>query len=528
MADGRTTGRLRGPARWLLRLLLAGLLAVGGMVLGLRLAGPLERDTALGTASLRVAPALEGTVDAFIPLANWGIRAEPFRAPLVIHVEPRTIDRQAVIRASSGNRGVLAEAQRNGQRAAGDALVRALLWAIGGAAAVAVVAGGFARWVRRRPPRQAAAWSLAIVLIAAAAGGASLLRVQATFDAAAFETPRFYGRGAELGQLLKVASRAQSKGTAYRSQVDRTLSSYAALLRSGGTAGLATPGRRAILVSDLHANTLVLDTIKRLATGSPVFVAGDFAQSGTRAEARALVGPVTDLGEVVAVSGNHDSRLFMRRLAASGAVVLTEEGRLAADGTTDGRPVQRIAGLDVAGFSDPLESRSGDPNDPDRIFSFSERPDGKREYAEAKERVVEWFRTLSPRPDIVLIHHNGLGQALARALAPEEGPPLLVLSGHDHLQHVDRYGQTVVVDAGTVGAGGILGAGKDPIGIAQLELVRGAWPRVIDLVQLEPLSGAAQADRVLLGSPGVCETEPVECHDLEEEEVTEPEDPPEE
>ncbi len=495
---------------WALRGLLVALLAVAGMVLGMRLAGPVERDTALGTVSLRVAPSLHGEVDAFIPLADWGVRANAFRAPLVIHVEPRTIDRQAVIQASAGDTQVLTAAQRDGQRAARDALLRALLWGVCAALAVGLLAAALARrrWT----------WGVAVAGLAVVIGGVSLLLAQHTFRAEAFEAPRFYARGAELGQLLKVSGRARRKTSAYRNQVDRTVSSYATLLSAGGQPGLAPAGQRAILISDLHANTLVLDTLERLATGSPLFIAGDFAQSGTAAEARLLVDRINELGQVVAVSGNHDSRLFMDRLEQAGATVLRTED-----------PPRQIAGRLVAGYSDPLESTSGDPNDPDRVFSFSELPDFEERWAQAKEDVVTWFRGLSPRPEVVLIHHNGLAQALASALMEENGPALLILSGHDHIQHVDRYGPTLVLDAGTAGAGGLLGAGKDAIGVAQLELTGdGAWPRVVDLIELEPISGAAQADRLLPDAPNLCDFERIECHDLDEELPDEPVDPPEE
>lgn len=505
------SAQLRRPApRRVLLALLTLLLALAGIVLGLRLAGPIERETALGDASLRVAPAFDGGIDAFIPLANWGIRAEALEAPLVIHVEPRTIDRQAVIQASAGDTQVLTAAQRDGRDAARDALVRAFLWALGGALAVGAAAAAIARarWT----------WAAAVVSVAAVVSAVSLVLAQRTFDAEAFETPHFYARGAELGQLLKVSGRARRKTAAYRNQVDRTVSSYAQLLSAGGQPGLAPAGRRAVLISDLHANTLVLDTIERIATGSPVFIAGDFAQAGTEAEARLLVDRVTGFGEVVAVSGNHDSAQFMDRLEAAGARVLR----------TEDAPV-RVAGVTVAGYSDPLESRSGDPNDPDRIFSFSELPDFEARWAQARRDIEAWFRDLSPRPDVVLVHHNGLALALGRALLTEGGPPLLILSGHDHVQHVDRFGRTLVVDAGTAGAGGILGAGKDAIGVAQLELAAGqAWPRVIDLVELEPISGRAQADRVLPAAPGFCDAARVVCHEPGEEEPRTPTDPPEE
>jgi predicted phosphodiesterase len=514
-----TVAGMRQAARWTIRVLLVALVAVAGLLLGLRLAGPTERDTALGVVSLRVSPSLDGKVDAFIPLANWGIRADAFRAPLVIHVEPRTIDRQAVIRAAGGEREVLAAAQRDAQDAAGDALLRALAWALAGALLAALLAAAFLHWARRMAWRRAALAGGTVVLAALLLGGGSLLRVQHSFDADAFEAPGFYARGAELGQLLKVAGRKKKTTSgAYRSQVDRTLSSYAELLSAGGGRGLAPAGQRAILISDLHANTLVLDTVERLATGSPVFFAGDFAQSGSRAEAGLLVDRITALGQVVAVSGNHDSSVFMDALEDAGAVVLET-----------GDAPRTIAGVTVAGYSDPLMLTTGDPNDPDRIFSFSELPDFEERWAQAKEDVVAWFRTLSPRPQVVLIHHNGLAQALAAALQEESGPPLTILSGHDHLQHVDLYGNTLVLDAGTVGAGGLLGAGKDAIGVAQFELAAGqAWPRLVDLVELEPLSGAAEAERVLPASAAVCDHRAVECHEPDEKLPDKPKEPPEE
>ena len=54
-------GKLRS---WLLRIGIVAVLAVGGCLLGLRLAGPIDRETALGTVSLRVDASAQGQVDA--------------------------------------------------------------------------------------------------------------------------------------------------------------------------------------------------------------------------------------------------------------------------------------------------------------------------------------------------------------------------------------------------------------------------------------------------------------------------------
>jgi hypothetical protein len=217
---------------------------------------------------------------------------------------------------------------------------------------------------------------------------------------------------------------------------------------------------------------------------------------------------------VVAVSGNHDSRLIMRELAGAGAIVLTDTGRLREDGTTDGEPVQRIGQMRVAGWPDPLEYRGPNPNDPRRIFSFSELPDGDTRYAAAQTGIVSWFDGLPERPDIVMVHQNGLAQHLARALHSRgDQRPLLILTGHDHRQHIDLYGDDiVVVDAGTGGAGGVFGVGTQSVGVATLQLPNGrAPPRAVDLVELDPVNGNAQADRVVPASDAACEVERVTC-----------------
>jgi hypothetical protein len=394
------------------------------------------------------------------------------------------------------------------------------MFALGGALTLALlVALALVAGLARRRRRSALGWFALSMLVAALITLSALLRLQATFDASEFDRPRFYARGAELAQLLKVAENAQGATGGYTDSVERTLSGYASLLQAGARLTRVPTRPPAVLISDLHANTLVLSSLKRMAVGGPIFFAGDFGQAGTEAEVRLLVDRVAAIGRpMVGVSGNHDSELFMRALARAGVIVLTEDGRMDAAGSTDGRPVQRVGDLLVAGYRDPLEDRSGDPDDPSRIFSFAERPDGDEEFKAAEAAIVEWFQGLDPRPDVVMIHQNGLAQGLARALAESEGRedvdrPLLILTGHDHKQHVDLYSTSTVVDAGTIGAGGIFGAGRERIGIAQLQFIEGSPDlRAIDLIKFEPISGSARADRVVPGTSEACDVDAVACH----------------
>lgn len=496
-------------------------MTVGGAMLGLRVAGPSSHRTALGEVALEVSPAVPGRVDLYIPLADWGVRARAIDSPLELAAEPRTLDRPALIRAVGGDRSVLDGARADLERAATDALERALVYAVAGSLLVALLALLLLRLVPgiggRRAPRLAAA----AFGVAALACVAAVLITRSSFDASEFEDPELYARGAELLQLLQVAEKGQQAAAGYESSVERSVGGLAEVLSAA--IRLADPPDTAslVLASDLHANTLVLGPLRRLFDDTPVVFAGDFGHTGGAEEAEALVPRIERLGEpIVAVSGNHDSTLFMRRLAAAGVIVLTAGGRLRPDGGTDGDPVVEVAGFQMAGIEHPLEWTGPRPDVPHRVFSFSERPRGEREYADAERAAVEWFERLPERPDIVVIHQNGIAQALARELAARPGgDPLVILTGHDHQQHLDRYGQNlVVVDAGTVGAGGLLAAGQEFVGLGHIHFRRpGESPRSVDLIGFDPFTGGAEAERVIVADDSACEREAVICHDLDEE-----------
>ena len=507
------------------RVLLWTAIAVLGALTGLRLAGPIDQDTALGDIRLRIQASWTGQVDAYVPLADWGIRANAFSGPMLVRVEPLGVDRQALLRAAAGDREVLARAEADAREAAETAVLRAVAFSGLGVLAAGIFGALLrAALARRRPvPRRAViVWGLAPVGIGALVIAIAVLRMTTTFDTNAFAQPSFYARGEELSQLLQVSEQVEETSEGYTSSVQRSLSGYAALLNAGANIEVdAAEESAAVLISDLHDNTLSLDALERLFADRTVFFAGDLGHAGSAAEARLLAPRLAEVGSpVVAVSGNHDSALIMRRLAEEGVIVLTGSGRLRADGTTDGRPVQRIGDMTVAGVRDPLEYPGRNPDAAERIFSFSERPNGDREYARAQARIVEWFDGLPERPDVVMIHQNGLAQHLAKTLHNrDDAEPLLILTGHDHRQHVDLYSERriVVADAGTGGAGGVFGVGTDSVGVATIQLPGGRPPpRAIDLIDVDPVDGNAQADRVVPESEAACEVERVVCHEGEE------------
>jgi hypothetical protein len=73
---------------------------------------------------------------------------------------------------------------------------------------------------------------------------------------------------------------------------------------------------------------------------------------------------------------------------------------------------------------------------------------------------------------------------------------------------VTSYGQVTVVDAGTVGASGLYGVGRDSVGLGDLHFTGDGLLQAADVIAVEPVSGEAQARRVVV-SPcaapgGVC------------------------
>ena len=275
-------------------------------------------------------------------------------------------------RPRAASRRCLKQAERDARAAARGALLRAVLWAVGGALALGMAAGLVAlagaarsagRWAgcwRRRCWRQ----RLSVAV---------LLRLEGSFNADAFQNPSFYANGAELAQLLNVADHAQAESKGYTSSVYRALAGYSTLLTAAGNLA-ETPIRQqpAVLISDLHDNELVLPALENLVSGSPIFFPGDFGQYGSRAEARSLIPRITTLGRpIIAVSGNHDSRLFMRALAKAGVIVLTDTGRLRATGAPTANRYSGSMGCGSPATPTRLNGRAPDPTNPHRIFSFA-------------------------------------------------------------------------------------------------------------------------------------------------------------
>lgn len=471
-------------------------LSLAGSLLALRAASPTVRSFALGTVDVSVGPSREGALDVYVPIVDWGVRASPYDAPLTVRLQFRSLDREralAALRSSGAADANLTLLRAELRDVVEQGLLRAAFVVVVGGAIGGLLAGGLvSAFVRRRRWLALGAASGAAVSLACVAVSAAAL---SEFDYDAFREPTFYAHGHELPELLSFSDQLLAAGEEYTDSYDQAVAGLTNLI------AVATEGRRPnpiarsiILASDLHSNSFVLPAFADYAAGRTVFLVGDFTELGTRYEEgiAAEIGGIG--GTVVAVSGNHDSRPFMVEVARAGAVVLTRSGRLRGDGTTDGKPLFRLDGLVVAGYDDPLESHHGAVAS--RSLELKERLAG------AQRDFLAWFDGLPERPDVVLVHQHGLAHALLTVLGERQGgEPVLVLTGHDHRQHVDQLGEHLLVDGGTLGAGGPFGIGEEFSGFAQLLLDREGSLRAVDLIAVEPLSGEASARRIVPETP---------------------------
>ena len=102
-----------------------------------------------------------------------------------------------------------------------------------------------------------------------------------------------------------------------------------------------------------------------------------------------------------------------------------------------------------------------------------------------------------------MVHNPQLAQLVFDACAPTRRPttPLVFFVGHTHHARLDRIGSVTVINGGTVGGGGAANVEDgSPIGIAAMTYrIRPEFsPLAVDLVQIDPGTGSATADRTRL------------------------------
>ncbi|MGH2943190.1 MAG: metallophosphoesterase family protein, partial [Solirubrobacteraceae bacterium] len=307
-------------------------------------------------------------------------------------------------------------------------------------------------------------------------------------------SPQYYANGPEVPTALRALRSLGASAKTLDEEIDEQLVGIARFVNApAGRTPLGDGLPRFTVASDLHNNVIALPALERAARGGLLLFDGDLTDRGSPVEQTLVLRVARAGSRLVFVSGNHDSDVLERKLARTGAIVLTRNGRLRGDGTTDGNIVTRVAGLRIAGYDDPLK----------RLARERYRDNGAVYPPEEQERFAAWLAPLIGRVDVVMVHAPALAQVALEELseAPPDAP-LLLVQGHTHRPELDRHGPLTVINAGSVGGGGTgnLGEAGGAIGLARVTFTRlpAFLPRAADLVQIDPGDGEARAQRYRL------------------------------
>jgi predicted phosphodiesterase len=306
----------------------------------------------------------------------------------------------------------------------------------------------------------------------------------------AIADPEYYANGPDIPVALRAVEQAQGSARVLTEELNEQLVGLARLVAASSQREAGRDLNHLVLASDLHNNLLALPALDRAVGQRPLFFAGDLTSSGSPFEFT-LVQRIVRIGHpFVFVSGNHDSDALVRRMALAGSIVLTQRGRLRADGTY-GPVVVRVRGLRVAGYADPFERRARD-----RFRQLRE----PRPTPEEQEEFRDWLRPLLGRVDVVMVHSPALAESAVdelRRIPPRR--PLALLTGHTHMQSFHSSTNLLELNGGTVGGGGTGNLEKNqPFGLAVLIYGRegGFEPVAADLVQIDGHGGSARAERL--------------------------------
>jgi predicted phosphodiesterase len=446
-----------------------------------------ERDLSVGRIELSVQPFHNGALDLYVPLVDWGARFSAVRFPARLSIDVRTVDREAAQRVAEGDlpdvRAVRAEARDGLASYLRELLLLVFLCALGAGLIVALAVRGHGaprvRWLFGAALGTALAGCLALALLLPPRGEIA--------------DPEYYANGPDIPVALRTIEQAQGSARAISEELNEQLVGLARLVSESSQRRGQEDVRTLVLASDLHNNLLALPALDRAVGSRPLFFAGDLTSSGSPFEFT-LVRRIVRIGHpFVFVSGNHDSDALVRRVALAGGIVLTERGRLRADGTF-GPLVVRVGGLRVAGYADPFERRASE--------HFSARGEPRPD-AEQREEFRDWLRPLLGRVDVVMVHEPQLAEDAAEEL--REIPParrLVLLTGHTHTSSFMSSTNLVELNGGTVGGGGTGNLEKSqPFGLAVLTYTRadGFDPTAADLVEIDAHRGSARAERFGIG-----------------------------
>ncbi|QNG39057.1 metallophosphoesterase [Geodermatophilaceae bacterium NBWT11] len=449
--------RLRGPVRWLQRIVVA----LVGATLGVLLFARVEAPIGPFDATVAFTPATDGGAELEIPPLG-ALAVDAYDGPLRLDVQLRRVDqlRAQELATDPGQLdGVVDRVSADLQAAVVQLAWTTAAAGIGGAALFSLVA-------LRRKREPLIAVGLSTVLLVGTAGLGA-----ATWRPEALSQPTYTGLLVNANSLIGSAQDIVARYDAYRASLEDLVTNVSTLYSAVSTLPdpSGTGDSVALLhVADIHLNPAGADLVEQIVSQfdiDGVLDTGDIVDWGSAAENQTFDW-IGDLGvPYVYIRGNHDSLNTALAVAAQpNAVVLDDSA------TT-------VAGIEVVGAPDP------------RFTPDKDAMPETQTLEETGEELRDFAETLDDPPAIAMVHD------------PKQAPPLdgvvdVVLAGHTHTREVSvlEDGTRLMVEGSTGGAGLRGLQGEDPT------------PLSATVLYLDPTTGALTAwDEITLGGLGQSE-----------------------
>lgn len=487
LAPGPIGQSLRDVARLrrTIALMLIALAALTGTVGALALVTQ-EKTLSVGTIDVGVSPFHHGALDVYVPLVDWGARFGAVRAPARLTIEVRAVNRGAAETLARGHEFDVNNVKAEATDAISSALRRLLLIALAAGVALGVLVAAALQGVGLGGVRLR--WGALTALVTALA--AVLATAVLIAPRGRIADPTYYAHGPDLPRALDALQSLKRSQNALDQDINGQLVGLARLVVSPGAQPELSGRPRFVLASDLHNNVLALPALQRATRGLPLIFDGDLTDKGTPLES-SLIQRVAKMGSpTVVVGGNHDSDTLLKDLAADGAIVLTQFGRLRADGS-HGPVVVKVGGLRMAGFTDPFLRRAGQGYEDRYKVGLTNA---------AVEEFRRWFETVEAKVDVVVVHEPQVAAGVLEDLRRDPPDhPITILDAHTHRLFLQADPNLLEVNGGTIGAGGTGNLTDDAdytLAIVTYRLQPTPLPLAVDQVTIDPGDGNASARRV--------------------------------
>jgi hypothetical protein len=136
-------------------LLVCAISAAAGAYLLVQAFASTVEPFSLGTVRVRAVPSLDGRVDVYVPIVDWGVRASPYAAPVALEVRFRSLDREETLdslRGGASARESLSDLRSEVAEIGRTAILRSILLGFAGGVGGGMLGGAVVGAALRRGP----------------------------------------------------------------------------------------------------------------------------------------------------------------------------------------------------------------------------------------------------------------------------------------------------------------------------------------------------------------------------------------